>query len=59
MKNWIDLMSRIASGLLFQGGYVTSAATLRGGRATPLVDDANRAPGIPVRACGQEMQARA
>jgi hypothetical protein len=36
VKTWIDWMSRIAGGMLFQGGYVTSPTMVTG--------DATRAP---------------
>lgn len=38
MKTWIDAISRIAAGMLFQGGYVTSPTMLVAGRGVPAVD---------------------
>ena len=44
MKTWIDWMSRIADGMLFQGGYVTSPTMVAVGRPAPVAGDATRAP---------------
>lgn len=48
MKTWIDGISRIAAGMLFQGGYVTSTTMLAAGRTKDAFDGARPGPG----ACG-------
>jgi len=59
VKNWIDRMSRIVGGLLFQGGYVTSRETLVGGRTSPAGDSAGARRGVSADACGRTVVAGA
>lgn len=51
MKNWIDRMSRMVGGLLFQGGYVTSPATLGGGRPSPATGSTADKCGVRANPC--------
>ena len=42
MNDWIERMSRLVGGLLFQGGYVTSTAMLTGGQRASVADETTR-----------------
>jgi hypothetical protein len=42
VKTWIDWVSRIVGGMLFQGGYVTSPTMVVVGRPAPTAGDASR-----------------
>lgn len=59
VKNWIERMSRIVGGLLFQGGYVVSPATLAGGRPSPAADDRGAERRVRGDACGRALAAGA
>ncbi|HET7204822.1 MAG TPA: hypothetical protein VFI92_15790 [Steroidobacteraceae bacterium] len=46
MKTWIDWVSRMAVGMLFQGGYVTSPTLLGVGRPAQAAGGARRKPDV-------------